>query len=156
MSTSDLMPLPRNDIQVGETIKFPVFDAEGHLLLAAGQVVQSEKQLNDLSEKGLFFNPKWSEGQASSRISAGSVKPSASVYKPLKPSVQEDPAETGRILRMGLPGEDQHCLVKLIGEIGRQAFLVSHPTRDNAYVFIKEGETWEFRAFYGTSVYRFE
>lgn len=156
MATSDLMPLPRNDIQVGQTIRFPIFDAEGHLLLAAGQVVSSEKQLEDLSEKGLFFNPKWAENLVSSRMAAGSVKPASSIYKPQRTGGSEDPAESGRILRMSVPGDDQHCLVKLIGEIGRDAFLVSHPTRDDSYMFVKEGQTWEFRAFYGTSVYRFE
>lgn len=156
MANSDLTPLPKSDIQVGEAIKFPVFDADGKLLLAAGQVVYSEKQLGELAEKGMFCNPRWAEQLVSSRRAAGSVKPSPSIYKPNKVTSTEDPAESGRMLRMSLPGDDQTCVVKLIGEIGKEAFLVSHPMRDNSYVFIKEGQSWEFRAFYGTSIFRFE
>lgn len=156
LANSDLTPLPKGDIQVGEAVKFPVFDADGKLLLAAGQVVYSEKQLSELSEKGMFCNPRWAEKLVSSRRAAGSVKPTPSVYKPAKATPSEDPAESGRMLRMSLPGDDHASVVKLIGEIGKEAFLVTHPMRDNTYVFIKEGQTWEFRAFYGTSVFRFE
>lgn len=156
MANSDLTPLPKGDIQVGEALKFPVFDADGKLLLAAGQIVYSDKQLSELAEKGLFCNPRWAEQLVSSRRAAGSVKPSPSVYKSTKVSSPEDPAESGRMLRMSLPGDEQTCTVKLIGEIGKEAFLISHPMRDNSYVFIKEGQSWEFRAFYGTSIFRFE
>lgn len=151
----DLSPLPRSSIKIGEELSHPIFGGDGQLLLAAGQVVQSEKQLDELEVKGLFQIPQWASRVVHSRASAGTVSPKGEVRSLTRKSEAEDPSESGNVLKMSVEGSDETFIVKLIGTIRRDAFLVTHPTKDGALVFIKEGQFWDFRAFYGTSVYRF-
>jgi hypothetical protein len=151
----DLSPLPRSSIKIGEELSHPIFGEDGQLLLAAGQIVQSEKQLDELAVKGLFQIPQWASRVVQSRSSAGTISPKAELRSSARKHEPEDPSESGNALKMSAEGSDETFIVKLIGTIRRDAFLVTHPTRDGALVFIKEGQFWDFRAFYGTSVYRF-
>lgn len=151
----DLSPLPRSSIKIGEELSHPIFGEDGQLLLAAGQIVQSEKQLDELEVKGLFQIPQWASRVVHSRASAGTVAPKGEMRSATRKHEPEDPSESGNLLKMSAEGSDETFLVKLIGTIRRDAFLVTHPTKDGALVFIKEGQFWDFRAFYGTSVYRF-
>lgn len=151
----DLSPLPRSSIKIGEELSHPIFGSDGQLLLAAGQVVQSEKQLDELEVKGLFQIPQWASRVIHSRATAGTVSPKGEIRSSTRKSEAEDPSESGNVLKMSVEGSDETFIVKLIGTIRRDAFLVTHPTKDGALVFIKEGQFWDFRAFYGTSVFRF-
>ncbi|NJM32440.1 MAG: flagellar brake protein [Limnobacter sp.] len=153
----DLLPLPKADIEVGTVLKFPIYDGEGVLLLAQGKTVESERQLEELAAKGMYQNPRWARLLTESRRLAGSVVPDS--YKTSSVSKKQaidDPTESGNCLKMSQPGQDEDAsIVKLVGTIGKQAFIVSHPMKDGSYVFAKEGQVWNFRSFYGTSVYRF-
>ncbi|MDH4396693.1 MAG: flagellar brake protein [Limnobacter sp.] len=151
----DLSPLSRSSIKIGEELSHPIFGEDGQLLLAAGQVVQSEKQLDELAVKGLFQIPQWASRVVQSRSSAGTISPKADLRSSSRKHELEDPSESGSVLKMSVEGSEETYIVKLIGTIRRDAFLVTHPTRDGALVFIKEGQFWDFRAFYGTSVYHF-
>lgn len=154
LSKSDLTPLPKGDIKLGEPLKFPIYDADGQLLLASGQTVASGKQLEELSSKGLFFNPLWASNLVNSRANAGTVAPTVNKSF-VRKQQEEDPSESGRSMKMSVPGTEESFIVRLIGDMGKDAFLVTHPMRDSSYVFVKEGQSWEFRAFYGTSIHRF-
>ena len=152
----DLTPLSRASIKIGEELKFPIFGEDGQLLLAAGHVVQSEKQLDELANKGLYQNPQWADRIAQSRMAAGTVVPTAELRTTSKKSESSDPSESGNVLKMNVKGSEESFIVKLVGTINRDAFVITHPSRDGGLVYIKEGLFWEFRAFYGTSVYKFE
>lgn len=153
--SSDLSPLPLADIKLGEALPFPIFDRQGKLLLAAGQSVQSSKQLEELSQKGLFHNPRWTTDTFVNPKVRGTVKPETESRLVTKKAPAVDPSETGSSLKMSVEGSDDFFVVKLVGTLDKEAFIVSHPMRDKSYVFVKEGQIWEFRSFYGRSVYRF-
>ena len=69
MPMNDLLPVRRDDLVVGVPVAFPVYDAQGKLLLNVGQVVYSEKQVDTLFERGLFCNPAWQGSNQPERVS---------------------------------------------------------------------------------------
>lgn len=154
-NSSDLSPLPVADIKLGEALPFAIFDRQGKLLLAAGQSVQSSKQLEELAQKGLFHNPRWMTDTFVNPKARGTVKPETESRLVAKKPVAVDPSETGSSLKMSVEGSEDSFVVRLIGTLDKEAFIVSHPMRDKSFVFVKEGQIWEFRSFYGRSVYRF-
>lgn len=151
----DLSPLAKGDIEIGKALPFAIFDRSGVLLLAEGQAVNSQKQLDELAEKGLYHNPRWAM-----RFAIQPGKPQGDTAPllrtlPLK-QVFEDPFETGSQLKMFVQGQSKDPFpVRLIGSIPQAAILVSHPLRDGKCIFTKEGQMWEFHATYGLSLYRF-
>lgn len=149
---SGLSPLTKGELKVGVPLQFSVYDREGKLLLAAGQTL-SERQLEELSSKGLYHNPRWMTPEYVR--AKGSVAPDP-VRTQTRPVVRpSDPSETGTVLKMSLNGSEESFVVRLLGSLEKEAFIVSHPMREGACIFVKEGQFWEFRAFYGLSVYRF-
>lgn len=155
-SSKDLSPLAKGDIEIGKALAFPVFDRNGVLLLAQGQAVQSQKQLDELAAKGLYQNPRWAarftvqppkpqldSNVVSSRVATAKV-------------ASEDPFETGSHLKMLALGHTKDpFFVRLIGNIPHEAILITHPMKDGQCVFCKEGQVWDFQATYGLSIYRF-
>lgn len=154
-NTKDLSPLAKGDIEIGKALPFAIFDRSGVLLLAEGQSVNSQKQLDELAAKGLYHNPRWA-----TRFAIQPGKPqvdSATLPKVLAAKqIFEDPFETGSQLKMFVPGQPKDTFqVRLIGSIPQEAVLITHPKRDGKCVFTKEGQVWEFQATYGLSFYRF-
>jgi len=154
-NSKDLSPLAKGDIEIGKALPFAIFDRTGVLLLAEGQAVTSQKQLDELASKGLYHNPRWSSKFA---IQPGKVQPDVAHLPRTLPNKQtfEDPFETGSQLKMFAQGQSKDPFqVRLIGSIPQSAVLVTHPMRDGKCVFTKEGQVWEFQAMYGLSIYRF-
>jgi hypothetical protein len=151
----DLSPLAKGDLEIGKALPFPIYDRHGVLLLAAGQSIATSKQLDELASKGLYQNPRWSPSMLQSRQAKGTVKPGVEIKSALLKHLAEEPSETGASLKMNLIGQAEVFPVKLVGAHGREAFVVSHPMRDGSCIFTKEGQNWEFRSFYGLSVYHF-
>jgi len=151
----DLSPLAKGDIEIGKALPFAIFDRSGVLLLAEGQAVNSQKQLDELAAKGLYHNPRWANKFV---IQPGKPQMDPNALPRMLPAKQafEDPFETGSQLKMSAPGQSKDPFhVRLIGSIPQAAILITHPMRDGKCVFAKEGQVWEFQATYGLSIYRF-
>ena len=151
----DLSPLAKGDIEIGKALPFAIFDRSGVLLLAEGQAVNSQKQLDELAAKGLYHNPRWASKFV---IQPGKPQLDSTALPRMLPAKQafEDPFETGSQLKMFVPGQAKDPFhVRLIGSIPQAAILITHPMRDGKCVFAKEGQVWEFQATYGLSIYRF-
>ena len=151
----DLSPLAKGDIEIGKALPFAIFDRSGVLLLAEGQAVNSQKQLDELAAKGLYHNPRWANKFV---IQPGKSQMDPNALPRMLPAKQafEDPFETGSQLKMSAPGQSKDPFhVRLIGSIPQAAILITHPMRDGKCVFAKEGQVWEFQATYGLSIYRF-
>ena len=150
----DLSPLAKGDIEIGKALAFAIFDRNGMLLLAEGQTVNSQQQLDELAEKGLYHNPRWVTDSASQ---SGKLQSDLALPRllPVKPRL-EDPFETGAHLKMYALGHAKDIFnVRLIGCIPKSAVLITHPMRDGKYVFTKEGHVWDFQATYGLSIFHF-
>jgi c-di-GMP-binding flagellar brake protein YcgR len=151
----DLSPLAKGDVEIGKALPFAIFDRGGVLLLAEGQAVTSQRQLDELAAKGLYHNPRWATKFV---IQPGKQQIDSSILPRMLPAKQafEDPFETGSQLKMFAPGQAKDPFhVRLIGSIPQAAILITHPMRDGKCVFTKEGQVWEFQATYGLSIYRF-
>lgn len=152
----ELSPLAKGDIEIGKVLPFAIYDRQGVLLLAAGQAITSTKQLDELAGKGLYHNPRWQTNVEQVRSNHGSVAPTASAFKtPIQKTPVIDSTGTGATLQMSFAGHSEIFSVRLIGALGREAFLTTHPMKDDTLVFVKEGQIWEFRSFDGLAVYRF-
>lgn len=152
----DLSPLAKGDIEIGKALPFAIYDRSGVLLLAEGQSVTSQKQLDELAAKGLYHNPRWAA--AKFVIQPGKPQIDSNALPRLLPAKQtfEDPFETGSQLKMFAQGQVKDPFhVRLIGSIPQAAILITHPMRDGKCVFTKEGQVWEFQATYGLSIHRF-
>jgi hypothetical protein len=152
----DLSPLAKGDIEIGKALPFAIYDRSGVLLLAEGQSVASQKQLDELAAKGLYHNPRWAATKFV--IQPGKPPIDSNALPRLLPAKQtfEDPFETGSQLKMFAQGQVKDPFhVRLIGSIPQAAILITHPTRDGKCVFTKEGQVWEFQATYGLSIHRF-
>ncbi|WP_370262560.1 PilZ domain-containing protein [Limnobacter sp.] len=151
----ELSPLPKGEVELGKPLPFAIYDQQGTLLLAAGQTIATSKQLDELSGKGLYHNPRWAT-PAYGKQALGTVKPEAGGVKTSYVKAQvEDPSETGINLRMIAQTGGEAFQVKLVGTYGREAFVVTHPMRDGKCVFVKEGQLWDFKSFFGLSMYKF-
>lgn len=152
----DLSPLAVGDLEIGKTLPFPVFDRTGVLLLAAGQAISTQRQLDELAAKGMYHNPRWAIKHTTSRNQMGTVGPSVSTFKTTASKLPTlDIAETGVNLQMNLPGQADIFPVRLVGTLSKDAFVVTHPIKDESFIFIKEGQVCEFRSFDGLAIYRF-
>lgn len=152
----ELSPLAKGDIEIGKALPFAIYDRQGVLLLAEGQAITSTKQLDELATKGLYHNPRWASSLSiQNKATMGTVSPTVLARMQVSKASIQDPSETGSFLKMNLPGQADVFPVRLVGALGRAAFVISHPMKDEACIFTKEGQVWEFKTFYGLSIYRF-
>lgn len=167
----DLQPLARGDFVVGRPLPYAIYDRNGKLLLAAGQAVQSEAQLQALCMIGLYRNPRWHEGgvpavarvpeggkavmkNANERESVAQEKSAGEAYRP--PVVATDDAVGRQVLKMSTPGSGNEYSVRLLGVNPDTSLIVSAPGIDGKLVFVKEGQVFHFRGFFGHTVQSFD
>lgn len=149
-----LQPVRLNDIQAGKPLAWSVYDKFGNLLLREGNMVESQRQIEGLSENGLFREKKYA---AASR-SVAAVEP---VYGK---TVQAEQFEDLQSIKLGIgdavqlqdfSNTKQRYYVRLIGFMNKKSVLVSHPTLNEKLCFIKEGSAFLVRGFSGTKTYEF-
>lgn len=168
------VPVPGSQLEVGQALRWPIYDWDGNLLLAAGSIVQSESQLAELTKNGFFHNPKWDESLTQSRlvapVMARNTEKNSSAKKNLAeekdssaPSSRETSIElddvqwvVGETLYLQLldsPGI--RYTVKLIGYVKNQSILITSPQTEGKFEFIREGQNFIVRAFPGKNAYAF-
>lgn len=150
-----LQPVKPGDIQIGKPLAWAVYDKFGRLLMREGAIVESQRQLEGLSDNGLYRDL--------SDIHV--VRRGVSTEVTEKPAVPEsNPSEDLRTLRLSIGDAiqlqdfsyDRHrYFVKLIGFAERKSMVVTHPTANDKLIFIKEGEGYQVRGFSGTKTYEF-
>jgi c-di-GMP-binding flagellar brake protein YcgR len=159
---SSLQPLAGADVSIGLPLRFPIYDRNGKLLLAAGQVVQTEGQLKALQASGLYRNPRWSESQPpvfrrpkaeneyDPRITQLTIPIDRSGSQGY--SVKQEEAGSSWMLRMSPEAGSQEYSVRLLGVNEGKSLIVSAPSEDGKVVFIKEGSLYRFKGFFGQSI----
>lgn len=158
-----LLPVKLNEIQVGQPLRWTVFDKSGRLLLREGAYVESQRQLEGLCENGLFRNSKWDTQvkKAEPRgVAAGGQAAASSGGKPAPVEKIEDLlsiklAIGDTVQLQDVSSDKQRTFVKLIGYTSKRSVLVSHPRQDDKLSFIKEGQGFLVRGFAGTKTYEF-
>lgn len=149
-----LRPVRHNDIQLGLPLAWSVYDKSGRLLLREGAVVETARQLEGLSENGLFRQG----GAVHVARRGGTTEPVAEKSGPTEKvedllSIKLAIGDTVQL--QDFSSDKQRYFVKLIGFMNKKSVLVSHPRQEEKLSFIKEGHGFVVRGFSGTKTYEF-
>ena len=151
MPKTPLQPVRRTDIKIGSPLPYPVYDAMGRLLLKAGEVIETERQLNTLHELGLYL----AERDISRTPRASSTEPSADASA--EATDADGPRETRKLAELKLaPGKTLYVdflgttnrprvALRLVGLLEGGGVLISAlnadggvvPFRDNELLFVR-------------------
>lgn len=146
----DLIPLSKSDVLVGEPLQMSVYTRDGRLLLAEGQVIDTDRQLDRLIAEGLFFDGKW----------ATATQPGLarrSTETPLSVRRRQSNVSSGDIAQaLSLYVDGTPYVVRWIGCVRERSILVTAPRADGSLVFVKEGETYALRALHGGWIHRWQ
>jgi hypothetical protein len=153
--SSDIPLLEKDQIVVGRPLPFSVFSAEGHLLLAAGRQVDSDRARQMLIKMGVYRSPMLSEERAPRERSAANA--------PHKPGpltlLQKDYGVTSMGRRFAItmaPNETHEAYNAWVIGATEHSLILTAPLRsDGSLVAITAGQTWLCRTFQVTSAFRF-
>ncbi len=146
----NLQPVNAGEIKLGKPLAWSVYDKIGRLLLGGGALVESQQQLDDLVENGLFRETSAGEvsRKASStgkHVAVEQVEELSAIRLAIGDSLQLQDFSSDR----------QRYFVKLIGFLNKRSVLVSHPKHSDKLIFVKEGQSYLVRGFAGTKTYEF-
>jgi len=160
-----LMPIKHTEISVGQTAPWPIYDEQGHLLMASGVKIESQHQLEGLLEHG-YCNPDAMWDSIPSKLTPIS-KQSSSANSTSTPAPQDAHKDTLMELdsvrwnvgeTLYLQVHDHNAVrytVKLIGFVKNMSIMVTAPAIDGKAVIIREGQPFIVRAFPGKKAYAF-
>ncbi|MCB6183887.1 flagellar brake protein [Leeia sp. TBRC 13508] len=159
MAVNDLMPLRRQDFEIGKVLQWPVFDRDHKLLLKEGQLIQSERQLETLLKLGMYRDSRWKPG----RFVRPDVVDDEKTHEPAKQdkssfiSIEQIPFKLGDTLQV-LPSADDAnpYYVKLFGLYDKGSVIISTPSANGSLVLLREGQPFRIRAFLGRAIYSFD
>jgi c-di-GMP-binding flagellar brake protein YcgR len=155
MGESSLIRLKKADVVVGRPLPWAVFDSHNNLLLNQGFVIQTEKQVDVLLEKGLYRRP----GRQAARPEWAGEEERKPDKEPAGEQVSLDqlglkPGDTLQLQPM-LEGATERYSVRVIGEHKPESVLVTAPEVDGKLVFVREGQTFYVRGFIGKDALAF-
>jgi c-di-GMP-binding flagellar brake protein YcgR len=159
-----LAPLRKNEVMIGRPLPWPVYDRSRKLLLRQGFVLESMSQIERLIEIGLFRPAEGSMAGVYGAISGGGEEEAPTYVAPAKLSDTGTPGvtianakfEVGMAVQLSTNGfPDEVNVVKLVGFLDKQSIIVTHPLKDGAVAFIKEGSEFHCRAFQKRNAYSF-
>jgi c-di-GMP-binding flagellar brake protein YcgR len=162
-----LLPVRPSEVAVGAPLALTVYDWHGNVLLLAGSVVQSEKELDDILSKGYVQDATWDL-----KPKDPAPVPAAAAAKPKAAETSEPKAQPlGKEVVVGMDevhwhiGESMQLQphdnlgmrygVQLIGFLKNRTVLVTAPAVDGKVVMVREGQTFVVRAFSGKKAYAF-
>lgn len=164
MAHSDLVPLRQQDLAVGEPVPYAIFDAENQLLLSAGQVIHTAKQLETLSKLGMFRNPAWrgvrvAGAVGSTRVHSDTPPLAAAIKTPtLKRHLAQLKITPGTTLHIqsSIDPLSQNESVKLIGWLDKTGVLLSAVNAQGTILPFREGQSIKAKTIAGKDVISFE
>jgi c-di-GMP-binding flagellar brake protein YcgR len=150
-----MIPVRKTDVVLGKPLPYSLYDQNNTLLLKAGVVVQTQNQLDVLSERGLYRD----------RMAANQVQAPSSVVPDGEPApgtdgilleLEDIHLRIGDVLQLqgAAEGAPRHA-VKLLGYAKGRSVMVTPPMVDGAYAMVKQDAAFVVRFFSGKSVYAF-
>lgn len=155
MSLEDsFLPLRIGDIALGKPLPWPVFGPNRKLLLRAGYVIETQRQLEVLLKDGLYRSASWS-----SAPSRGKSAPPPAAQKNEEEAVarnygfEELKPKVGGTIQLQIK-EDRYS-VKLMGYVKGITIMVSTPVADGGVILLRDGQPVVVRSFSGKDAYAF-
>lgn len=148
----NLQPVPIENIPLGRPLPWRLYDRNGYIVFARGEMVSSREQLESLQAGGLLqdIDAPLQTRETGDLAEFREVAPS-SIFPPqgIKPQI-------GEIVQIRLPNQSpkKYYSVHLIGYIRNQSILVTRPV-GNPFLPV-EGELAEVRMVTGSNIYAFQ
>lgn len=149
-----MQPLARHDVVIGQPLAFSIFDGKGKLLLAQGQVVRSEIQLEALCENGFYPNPRWVAVPEPESEKKSSDDLLFSRQRRQTRQRQHDPSADWMV-RLRLDGFPDTYPVRLLGHMPGSSILVTAPRDQGKLLSVREGQVISGKGFFGQTIYSF-
>lgn len=149
----EMVQVMKGDVQLGKPLPYSLYDDGKNLLVRAGNVVQTESQLEELSSKGLYRRQA-----AQSDVTSAKTRPAAPERSTETCATLEDvKPQIGDPLQLQTVGDQQaqRYGVRLIGFLKGRSVIVSTPVQDGKVLFMREGQSFVVRLFSGRSAYAF-
>jgi c-di-GMP-binding flagellar brake protein YcgR len=171
-----LVPVRGSELAIGKKLTQAIYDWHGKLLLEAGCVIESQSQLDALSENGFVADSTWDLKPAEPRPGT-LMKPSATLSTSAKaPEKAQKPVafaeedhgkeivtamdeirwqvnETLYLQQIDNPAV--RYTVRMIGFIKGKMVFVTPPAADGKFEFVRDGQIFVARAFSGKKAYAF-
>jgi c-di-GMP-binding flagellar brake protein YcgR len=151
------MPVRKCDVALGRPLPYSLYDGDRVLLLRAGCIVETQNQLDKLSEKGLYRNPSAPAGRERCDVAESAAESAAGAARESHFALDEIKLAIGEHLQLqGMAdGDALRYAVKLIGYCKGKSVIVSTPMVDNKFAFIRDGQSFVVRFFSGKAAYAF-
>ena len=151
------VPIRKQDLTVGGPLPWAVYDRQKNLLLRSGYVLESEAQVVQLIELGLFRREGTEQAGAAVRDASASAAQTPRESPQKEVPFDEIKLQVGDPLQLQPLGDDNDTryYARLIGYQKNQAVLVTTPVVDGMTLFMKEGSAFVVRGFSGKSALAF-
>lgn len=148
-----LVRISNGDLRVGQPVPWSLFDENKVLLLAQGVVLDNERQLQQLLERGLFRKIRVAEDEPEPETDARE----ASRPQEASCSLEDTKLAIGDTLQLQGQADTgaTRYYVKLIGYFKGKSLIVTTPSVDGKVLLMREGQAFVVRMFSGKSVYAF-
>ncbi|KAF0811804.1 hypothetical protein IGB42_03614 [Andreprevotia sp. IGB-42] len=162
-----LLPVRKQDLQLGQPVPYAVFDPQGTLLVSAGQVIRNAELLSTLQTLGHYANPQWNALRKPASAGGARVTPREAAAPPPVRAADSSQAERkvlpelkllpGTWLQLGESGSGGRpkTSVRLIGWVDKSAVFLSSVNAQGAVLPFREGETLSLRTLAGRDVVAF-
>ncbi len=161
----EVRPLPKNLIQIGIPIEYPIYDASGQLLMQVGTIVSTESQLEKLYARGLYLNLKSVEIIRSKKLERTAKLDGEETKKDNDQPEGEtlvdlslDEINLGESMQISLLTDDTNStkyLIKYLGGLDKKSIICTLPLVDDKVYYVKEHSGLLVQLFSGKDVYRF-
>lgn len=165
MAKTPLQPVRRTDIKIGSPLPYPVYDAQGRLLMKAGETIETERQLMTLHEQGLYQAPP-----DEVRVTRNPAHAPDFVQTEVAadPGEAEGPRETRRLAELKLtPGKTLYIdflsatnrprvALRLVGLLEGGGVMISAINADGGIVPFRDNELLFVRVLTASGVATFE
>jgi hypothetical protein len=150
----NLQPVSVDDIPLGKPLPWRVYDRNGYIVFARGEMVASREQLESLLAAGLLRD---ADAPQQTHESGDWVE-----FKEVLPNVTFPPSgikpQVGELVQLRLLNRNLQAYysVRLIGYIKNQSLLVMTPMVAGVPLILADGEQMEVRMVTGSNIYVFQ
>lgn len=150
----NLQPVPVADIPIGKPLPWRLYDHNGYIVFARGEMVTSRDQVERQPEPGLFrdVDAPQQTRESGDWTELGKAVP-GTTFPPagIKPQI-------GELVQLRLSSRrlQAYYSVRLIGYIKNQSMLVMTPMVAGVPLILKDGEQMEVRMVTGSNIYAFQ
>jgi c-di-GMP-binding flagellar brake protein YcgR len=159
-NTQFLVPVKKQEIEIGKPLPWAVYDSDHNLLMNHGVIVSTEHQVEVLIEKGLFREQPRRPTTGATTRPESTDKAGEGRNKIVESNEGADalklmPGDSLQLQPM-LEGQVDRYTVRVIGMMKGKSVLVTAPLVDGKLIFIREAQPFLIRAFSGQNVYAFK